>query len=982
MLDVNFCYSKNELSIEINLPIDIKNKIFYILHQGSKVLIEYINGNKIVVPKKMILNKKVYFQIYWKEKGESYSFKSKSITFVEVDKRVYHAIISKKNKYYDIQKNGYSSIDNTKNTEINENINWQTGHRNFDFNLNAWRFLAPYWGEFLESYNEDVLNEIIVIISSYHRHMSNSKSKANKFIWYDMAAGIRALHISLALNFKLLLSEHSVKILEDLYESHIQKLLDERFFSLNNHGIWQIYGLRTLIYVDNDSNKEALVYCNRKFSELINASFNSEGVHTENSPFYHQYVTKLFRVIPTQLFADNEKLASIISDSTNFSAWLADENQQFFQIGDTESSSKKKLRLSKHTPDFNNKQIKTYSKIFFDSGYFVAKSFDDKGICKSEFVFYNTSDSIVHKHLDGNSFILRSNDLELFADAGKYTYDYGEFKKYFRSLNAHNCVYPENNDILLSELNLDETGFTSFEVNNHYQISSKVSYSDYFEHIRSLSYYPNSKIIIEDKIWNKNESNNILNFLFGIDIDIKNCSSEGYLLLGHKGVVIAKLIIPEGFISYKIHFGSNNPHKGWISKKYSTSDAVFGIEIIYPNKIKKLRTEITLLHEADSVQNSFFLKSDFKMLNLDDTKDFRRKVVNSNGFIGLETEFKEGLEYAFYLTHSKGTEKKMYTSEPKVRFNIPFEEGSFKAIFYYNYNGKKIAHKLYFNISSDGIVDSSELAVSNIIEKNGYKIDFYDVGASKTFIVFNGAGTLKTETPFALNYLNKNGFNVVACLQNDNQYQELSFEDIEKYVYPIVRDHEVFLYGSSLGGYCALYYAGAVNGTVIASAPRNSAHPILVETSENKSKFDGENFKHLKFDDNKKTDKDIFIFYDPYVKEDSYFIESLIKNSFKNSHLIRCDFAGHEVLYHLNHTGQLGNIIKSITNGQTPVIKEIDSSYTYMGQARQAYSLGDYKKSVSLSEKALEDKSLKEITKKKFKRFNSTALAALNKSSA
>ncbi|MGM8871249.1 hypothetical protein ACS8E3_06115 [Psychrobacter sp. 2Y5] len=368
------------------------------------------------------------------------------------------------------------------------------------------------------------------------------------------------------------------------------------------------------------------------------------------------------------------------------------------------------------------------------------------------------------------------------------------------------------------------------------------------------------------------------------------------------------------------------------------------------------------------------------MFDLDNTKGFRRKVVNSKGFISLETEFEEDLEYAFYLTHSKGTEKKMYTSEPKVRFDTPFEEGSFKAIFYYKYNGKKIAHKLYFNIDKNGIVDLSELVVSNIIEKNGYKIDFYDVGASKTFIVFNGAGTLKTETPFALNYLNKNGFNVVACLQNDNQYQKLSFEDVEKYVYPIVRDHEVFLYGSSLGGYCAIYYAGAVNGTVIASAPRNSAHPILVDSSEKESKFDGKNFKHVKFDDNKKTDKDIFIFYDPYVKEDSFFIESLIKDTFDKLHLIRCDFAGHEVLYHLNHTKQLSRIIKSITEGHTPVIKEMDSSYIYMGQARQAYLSNNFKKAVALSEKALEDKSLKEVTRKKFKRFNSTAFAALHKS--
>ncbi|CAN6959367.1 hypothetical protein NYA8BAC_00153 [Psychrobacter okhotskensis] len=368
------------------------------------------------------------------------------------------------------------------------------------------------------------------------------------------------------------------------------------------------------------------------------------------------------------------------------------------------------------------------------------------------------------------------------------------------------------------------------------------------------------------------------------------------------------------------------------------------------------------------------------MINLDKTKEFKRKVINSNGFISLETEFEESLEYAFYLTHSKGTEKKGYTNQASTCFAIPFKEGSFKAIFYYKTGKNKIAHKVYVNIDSSGVVELSELVVSNIVEKNGYKIDFYDVGASRTFIVFNGAGTLKTETPFALNYLNKNGFNVVACLQNDNQYQELSFEDVQHYVLPVVRDHEVFLYGSSLGGYCAIYYAGAVNGTVIASAPRNSAHPILVETSETQSKFSKTDFKHLGFDQNKKTDKNIYIFYDPYVKEDSYFIDRLIKNSFENLNLINFDYAGHEVLYHLNHTKQLSKIIKSISTGSIPYIDKIESSYTHMGRARQAYALKDYKRAISLSETALADKSLKPVTREKFLRFNKTVLAALHKS--
>ena len=368
------------------------------------------------------------------------------------------------------------------------------------------------------------------------------------------------------------------------------------------------------------------------------------------------------------------------------------------------------------------------------------------------------------------------------------------------------------------------------------------------------------------------------------------------------------------------------------------------------------------------------------MVDLNVSKELKRNIVNKNGFIELETEYVEGLEYAFYLTHFAGTEKTKYTEKSSSCFDVSFEEGRYTAIFYYKNNEKKTSYKVYFNINDKKEIELKELVIKNIAEKDGYKIDFYDIGASKTFIVFNGADSLKTTAPFALTYLNKRGFNVIACLQNNNQYQDLSFEDFEAYVSPLIVEKDVYLYGSSLGGYCALYYAGAVNGTVIASAPRNSAHPILVEPAQGESRFSKSDFKHSIFNSNKKTNRNIFIFFDPYVKNDVYFINTLIKTSFDNLTLINCDFAGHEVLYHLNHTKQLDGIIEAIVNNNTPIVRAVNSSYTYIGQAKQALSIGDYEKSVLLSEKALKDKTIKEPTRKKIKKFHSIAVAALSKS--
>ena len=359
-------------------------------------------------------------------------------------------------------------------------------------------------------------------------------------------------------------------------------------------------------------------------------------------------------------------------------------------------------------------------------------------------------------------------------------------------------------------------------------------------------------------------------------------------------------------------------------------------------------------------------------MNLSVIENLRRVVTNRNGLIMLETEELSGLQYAFYLRHPNGLEKKFYTNNSSNCFNVNFDKGIYLGTFYYMYNKERVSFKLHFLIDDNKKI--VEINLKNIVEDNEYKIDYYDIGSKKTFIVFNGSGSVKTATPFGLNYLIKNRFNVVSCLQNNNQYQELSFEDLEKYVYPLVHDHDVYLYGSSLGGYCALYYAGALNGTVIAAAPRNSSHPLLLERLEDKSYFGTQKFKHLNFNENKLTDKNIYIFIDPHVKEDVYFVDNVVRNSFPNIKVFECNHSGHQVLYHLNKTNQLGGIIESITNGIDPIIREIDSCYTYIGKAKYWFMNKDYEKAVFFSERALEDKSIDEKFKIRFERFHKAAI--------
>ncbi len=352
-------------------------------------------------------------------------------------------------------------------------------------------------------------------------------------------------------------------------------------------------------------------------------------------------------------------------------------------------------------------------------------------------------------------------------------------------------------------------------------------------------------------------------------------------------------------------------------------------------------------------------------------KSLKREVRIKGNAIELTTETKKNQIYAYYLYGPDKKYTKHYTKKPVHSFDVPIIKGRYKATFYYKNTQDNEIYKysIQFWINKDGSIRNipesivaiedlevmKKLKLRTIVDKVGFKIDYYDIGASKTFIVFNGAGSLKDTVPFALRYCLNNNYNVIACLQNDNQYQELSFTDFERYIAPLVLDKEVFLYGSSLGGYCAIYYAGAVNGTVISAAPRNSAHPSVTNNISINKKQD---FKHSSFSENKKTSKNIYVLYDPHVEVDAFFVKNLIVNQFNVLNLICFEFAGHAVLYHVNKTKQLDQLVKDIVNGNQPKIMYIDSCYTYYGKANYSFKKRSYKESLFLISKALQDNTL------------------------
>lgn len=292
-------------------------------------------------------------------------------------------------------------------------------------------------------------------------------------------------------------------------------------------------------------------------------------------------------------------------------------------------------------------------------------------------------------------------------------------------------------------------------------------------------------------------------------------------------------------------------------------------------------------------------------------------------------------QYAFYLTHNNEIEKKFYSNENQFTFEKEIRDGVYLvSCFTRDANDKSSAEKTLL------IVQNGAFVLKRIIaDEQDYKIVLYDLKSDVTFIVFNGAGSTKEYRGFGLNYLLSKGYNVITCAQNNDQYQGLSFDEFKAAVGPLVAEKKVFLYGSSLGGYCALYFAGAVKGTVIAAAPKNSAHPKMIKN--NKSKFSKNNFKHKDIVENQLTDKSVNVLVDPLIETDTYFINEFIKPAYPDCNILEFPYAGHEVLYHVNKLKKLSPLIMDIVENRELTLQDLDfdkdTEFTQYGKALNAY---------------------------------------------
>src|SRR5690606_18517612 len=159
---------------------------------------------------------------------------------------------------------------------------------------------------FLHHEDREALSEAIAFMVDWHRHHL-AEGRSSRFGWYDMAAGIRAQHLALV-GFlqgqaRLELSADEKSRIDELADLHLAKLREPDYISHGNHGVFQIVGLQLLSIVSGTYGTDH-EYSARMMRGILHSQFTDEAVHTENSPYYHDFGIRIFSDIRPGLFPD------------------------------------------------------------------------------------------------------------------------------------------------------------------------------------------------------------------------------------------------------------------------------------------------------------------------------------------------------------------------------------------------------------------------------------------------------------------------------------------------------------------------------------------------------------------------------------------------------------------------------------------------------------------------------------------------------
>lgn len=462
-------------------------------------------------------------------------------------------------------------------------INWAAdpfSEANWQFQLHSWRMTDPLLAAYFEDGNPAHLEAAMVFVEDWYDYHVEGGQTAD-YSWYDMAVGIRALRIAFLIDAtrsgELEPSRSRTEMLNKLASLHAENLKNWENLNLGNHGLFQAAGLNLLCEVatnipecvDGHHVAEAM------FNKVMSTQFTSQGVHAENSPSYHFFVTNVARGIASLRRLGAEDW---LEKADDVAEWLTLPDATVVPVGDSEGTRR---AMAEDPDEIECLDVDLCYAVapYNESGYGIVRSLPSARADQSMLFVQGMAHNLVHKHADDLSFILYEFDRPIFIEGGKYGYKRDQWRRYVQSPASHNTIGLDRDHISPTTIVTGGSHIGSTEIEDGaFTISGAYERTELFEHHRSFSYVPGVSLDIEDRVANQTDDAIVTSLHLAPDLEPK-LSDDGFTVdLGDKTMAVELV----GDCQISAHRGEEAPVLGWYSPSYLRVEPITTVRAVCP----------------------------------------------------------------------------------------------------------------------------------------------------------------------------------------------------------------------------------------------------------------------------------------------------------------------------------------------------------------------------------------------------------------
>jgi hypothetical protein len=459
---------------------------------------------------------------------------------------------------------------------------------NWKFSLHSWRMTDPILREYFRTGNPDLLLDAFAFIEDWRQYHYIEKRTA-EFSWYDMAAGIRALRIAFFINKiqsgELQLDASTVDGLYQMADDHALRLQDRSFIKLNNHGLFQVFGLHLLCRVacTRSACMGGIDFARTMYRKIFDGQFTPEGVHAEHSPHYHWFAERRISALASGNGIKDPHAEAILTRAREVLPWLTFPDGSLAAIGDSDGKSDplKEVQQAQQRRLSNGRSYAIGD--FTRSGYAVVRSLPEVPPEKQSMLFVmGMMHSYTHKHADDLSFELFEGGRAVLIDSGKYGYVKDSMRKYVESAAAHNTVSLETSEVTPRTIKPYGSALEPIKhQGDHVEIRGSIRRPGLFHQTRRLLYRPGDFLIVQDVLRSKLSERFVSSLHFAPDLELCLGNQIAMADLGHGRSVRVKLMDADGALEKAR--GQQNPILGWGTVTYLKMQPITTLRALCPN---------------------------------------------------------------------------------------------------------------------------------------------------------------------------------------------------------------------------------------------------------------------------------------------------------------------------------------------------------------------------------------------------------------